>query len=120
MKILLVDDDQDMREILSEFLQEEGYDVVSACDGESALNSLKSQRYNLVILDYKLQGIDGLQVLEQVQQIDSDLIAIMISGFGSEETKQKARQLGVYEFLDKPFDVENMLNVIKKAIGRKD
>ena len=119
MKILVVDDDRDMCEILSDFLKDEGYLVITASDGESALNSIKHRKYDLLILDYQLHGIDGLYVLEKAHQIDSSLIAIMISAFGSEQIRSQAQKLGVYDFVEKPFDMEKMVAAVNQVLHQK-
>ena len=119
MKILIVDDDQDMCEILSDFLRDEGYAVITASDGESALSSIKNKKYDLLILDYQLHGITGLYVLEKAHQIDSSLIAIMISAFGSEQIRSQAQELGVYDFVEKPFDMEKMVEAVNQALCQR-
>lgn len=119
MKILIVDDDQDMCEILSDFLRDEGYAVITASDGESALSSIKKKKYDLLILDYQLHGITGLCVLEKAHQIDSSLIAIMISAFGSEQIRSQAQELGVYDFVEKPFDMEKMVEAVNQALCQR-
>jgi len=119
MKILVVDDDKDMCEILSDFLKDEGYTVITAYDGESALCSIKSKRYDLLILDYQLHGINGLHVLEKAHQIDSSLITIMMSAFGSEHIRSQAQELGVYDFVEKPFDMERMVGIVKQALNQE-
>ncbi len=119
MKILIVDDDKDMCEILSDFLKDEGHTVITAYDGESALSNIKSRKYDLVILDYQLHGIDGLCVLEKAHQIDSSLMAIMISAFGSEQVRLQAKKLGIYDFIEKPFDIERMVGLVKQAFSDK-
>jgi DNA-binding response OmpR family regulator len=118
-KILIVDDDQDMCEILSDFLRDEGYAVITASDGESALSSIKNKKYDLLILDYQLHGITGLYVLEKAHQIDSSLIAIMISAFGSEQIRLQAQELGVYDFVEKPFDMEKMVEAVNQALHQR-
>jgi DNA-binding NtrC family response regulator len=120
MKILVVDDDKDMCEILSDFLKDEGHTVLTAYDGESALDSVKSRKYDVLILDYRLQGIDGLHVLEKVHQIDESLITIMISAFGSEQMKRQAKKLGAYDFIEKPFDMERIVRIVKQALSQEE
>ena len=119
MKILIVDDDQDMCEILSDFLKDEGYAVITASDGESALSSIKNKKYDLLILDYQLHGNNGLYVLKKAHQIDSSLIAIMMSAFGSEQIRSQAQELGVYDFVEKPFDMEKMVKAVNQALRQK-
>jgi DNA-binding response OmpR family regulator len=119
MKTLVVDDDRDTCRFISDALAKAGYMVYRTYDGESALSAIKSGEYGLMILDYKLPGINGLQVLEKVRQLDSPPIVIMISNVGSDDVKFRAKELGAYEFLDKPFKMENIVEVVKRASGNK-
>jgi len=120
IKILVVDDDQDMCEILSDFLEEEGYTVMTAYDGESALDEIKTGRYDLLIVDYRLHTIDGLEVLAIARQLNTSLTAIMMTAFGSDATRLHAKTLGAYEFVEKPFDMERMVGVVKQALSKKE
>ncbi|MDD3978151.1 MAG: response regulator [Methanomicrobium sp.] len=117
-KILIADDNEDMCQIISDVMREEGYMVTVAYDGESALNELRRDSYDLIILDYKLYDMSGLEVLETLRQQTMPLpVTIMISAYGNESVKSKARELGVYDFFDKPFDVDILLKVVKKAVN---
>jgi len=116
IKILIVDDDKDLCKIFSDILKEEGYFVKIAYDGESAINKLKDKKYNLMVLDYKLKDDkNGLQVLEEAKQIDPSLITIMISAYGNKEVRARAKKLGTYSFLDKPFNIKRLINIVNKA-----
>lgn len=117
--ILVVDDNEDMCQVISDVLRAEGYMVGIAYDGQSALNELKENTYDLMVLDYKLFDMSGLEVLEQLAGITPSLYTIMISAYGSESVKAKARELDVYDFFDKPFDVNVLLKTVKKALGTK-
>jgi len=117
IKILIVDDDKDLCKIFSDILKEEGYFVKIAYDGESAINKLKDKKYNLMVLDYKLKDDkNGLQVLEEAKQIDPSLITIMISAYGNKEVRARAKKLGTYSFLDKPFNIKRLINIVNKAL----
>lgn len=119
MRILVVDDDRDMCEILSDLLREEGYSVLATDNGESALYSLQRTHYDLLILDYKLRGPNGLQVLETLRRLEDPLTIIMISAFGSEQVRSQAKALGVYDFIEKPFDMEKMVAVVNQALRQQ-
>jgi len=112
-RILVVDDDKDMCQLISEILQEESYEVNISYDGEDALSKIKENSYDLVILDYKLFGISGLVVLEKARQVRPFLKVIMISAFGDDSTKAKAKELGACDFIDKPFNIIEFLQRIK-------
>jgi DNA-binding response OmpR family regulator len=117
--ILVVDDNEDMCQIISDVLRAEEYMVGIAHNGKSALNELKNKAYDLMVLDYKLFDISGLEVLEKMRGMTPPLYTIMISAYGSESVKARARELEVYDFFDKPFDVDALLKVVKKALSEK-
>jgi len=115
-RILVVDDDKDICQLISEILQEETYEVNISYNGEDALSKIKENSYDLVILDYKLFGISGLVVLEKARQARPFLKVIMISAFGDDSTKVKAKELGACDFIDKPFNIIEFLQRIKNVI----
>jgi DNA-binding NtrC family response regulator len=118
--ILVVDDNEDMCQVISDVLRAEGHMVGIAYDGGSALNELKSRIYDMMILDYKLFDMNGLEVLEQRMGITPSLCTIMISAYGSESVKSRARELEVYDFFDKPFDVNALLKAVRKALCSRE
>jgi len=117
-KILVVDDDLDMCQIISDILKEEGYSVNSSNTGEDALMKIKKNHYDLLVLDYRLNGISGLVVLEKALQMMPSLKIIMISAFGSDSTKTKARELGAVDFIDKPFDIKILTQSVQDILTR--
>jgi len=119
-RILVVDDDKDMCHLISEILQEESYEVNISYNGEDALSKIKENSYDLVILDYKLFGISGLGVLEKARQIKPLIKVIMISAFGNDSTKAKARELGAFDFIDKPFDIKRFIQAVQDILIKKN
>ncbi len=118
-KILIVDDDKDMSQLLAEILGGESYEVNISYTGEEALAKIKENSYDLVILDYKLLGISGLVVLEKAHQVKPLMKVIMISAFGDDSTKARAEELGVCDFIDKPFNLIEFLQRIKEILENK-
>ena len=119
-KILVVDDERDMCRMISSILKEEGYKKVDkAYDGGQAIRKIKAKGYNLMILDYKLPDINGINVLKEVRQIAPSLKVVMISAYGSPPVKSMAKKLGVYRFLDKPFDLNRLIKTVKSALAKK-
>ena len=114
--ILVVDDERDIRESLRGILEEEGYHVLLAESGEAGLEQLKKKNCELVLLDIWLKGMDGLDVLERIKQIENGPEVIMISGHGTIETAVKATKLGAFDFLEKPLSLEKTLILIKNAL----
>jgi DNA-binding NtrC family response regulator len=113
--VLIVDNDKDMCRILSDIFKHSGIKVNIAYDGESALAKVKKQPYDLMILDYKLSGISGITVLGKARQIRPNLKIIMISAFGNESCKARAKELGAYAFLDKPFNIKGLVKEVDRS-----
>ncbi|MFA5805926.1 MAG: response regulator [Melioribacteraceae bacterium] len=97
-KILIVDDDKDMCKIISTVLKQEGYKIFRAYDGKQAIKEINAKNYNLVILDYKLPNMDGIEVLQKIRNMGLSINVIMISAYGNDLTKSKAKKLGVVNF----------------------
>jgi len=115
-RILVVDDDKDMCHLISEILREESYEVNISYNGEDALSKIKENSYDLVILDYKLFGISGIGVLEKARQVKPLIKVIMISAFGNDSTKAKAKELGAFDFIDKPFDIKRFIQTVQDIL----
>ncbi|HET6842006.1 MAG TPA: sigma-54 dependent transcriptional regulator [Candidatus Angelobacter sp.] len=114
--ILVVDDERDIRESLRGILEEEGYHVLLAESGEECLEQLRKKNCELVLLDIWLKGIDGLETLERVRQMENAPEVIMISGHGTIETAVRATKLGAFDFLEKPLSLDKTLILIKNAL----
>ena len=116
--ILVVDDEADIRALVSGILTDEGYAVRTAPDSASALSAIKARKPALVLLDIWMQGggMDGLELLDMVKALDPDLPVIMISGHGNIETAVSAIKRGAYEFLEKPFKSDRLLLVVERAL----
>ncbi len=116
--ILVVDDEADIRELVAGILDDEGYAVRTANDSESALAAVRARAPSLLILDIWMAGggMDGLELLDLIKQLDPDLPVIMISGHGNIETAVSAIKRGAYEFLEKPFKSDRLLLVVQRAL----
>ncbi len=116
--VLVIDDEADIRELVSGILQDEGHQVRSARDADEALDAMKRRRPALVVLDIWLQGsrIDGLDLLGMFREIDPDIPVIVISGHGTIETAVAAIRKGAYDFIEKPFTADRLLVVVSRAI----
>src|ERR1700691_5480267 len=103
--ILVVDDEADIRELVAGILSDEGYGVRTAADSEEALASVRARKPSLLVLDIWMEGggMDGLELLDLVKELDPDLPVVMISGHGNIETAVSAIKRGAYDFLEKPF-----------------
>src|SRR5437588_2551131 len=114
--ILVVDDERDIRESLKGVLEDEGYKVLLAESGEACIEQLKKRNCELVLLDVWLPGMDGLETLERIRQIEDHPEVIMISGHGTIETAVRATKLGAFDFLEKPLSLDKTLILIKNAL----
>jgi len=115
-KILVVDDDKDLCNLISDIMEEDGYSVKKVYDGNSALDEILGDSYDVMIIDNKLSGISGINVIERSKYLNPSIKTIMISAYGNTKTKLRARDLGVYDFLDKPFDIKNLLNRVGEVL----
>lgn len=118
--ILVIDDEEIMREVLSRLLQREGYRVFAAPDAEVGLQLFASEAIDLVLLDLMLPGKDGLETLEELLAQDSDLAIIMISAYASIENAVKATKRGAFDFITKPFKNEELLHVIRNGLRQRE
>ena len=116
-KILVVDDDKDLCDLIHEILTDEGYDVNKTYDGEDALKKLTELDYQLLIIDNKLKGMTGISVIKKIKYMKSPPKILMISAYGTPETKEQASNNGVYEFIDKPFAISKLTESVKFAIS---
>src|SRR5712692_11222395 len=116
--ILIVDDEADIRELVSGILQDEGYVTRTARDSDDALAHVASRRPNLVFLDIWLQGsrLDGLQLLDAMKSQHPELPIVMISGHGNIETAVAAIKQGAYDFIEKPFKADRLVLVAARAL----
>jgi DNA-binding NtrC family response regulator len=114
--ILIVDDNKDMQFTLSNILKDQGYETITAGDGERAIKEVKTKAPNLVLLDIKLPGTDGMKILEEMKQLDKDLIVIMLTAYGDVKGAVEAMKLGAFDYITKPFDNEEIILIIKKAL----
>ena len=120
IKLLVVDDNPKVAWMLREGLSREGYDIVAAPDGKTGIQMMLEEKPRVIILDIKLPGMNGMEVLERVRSINSRVEIIMLSGYG--ETKQivKAMKLGAADFISKPFDVEEVEIVIRSVLEKSE
>ena len=118
-RILVVDDERVIRDILSDFLSSEGFRVTTMEDGQSALEELETQPYDLVITDLMMPRMGGIELLEEIKRRKFSLITIIMTGFGTVETSIQAMKQGAHDYILKPFKVDEMLQVIKRALEKQ-
>ena len=116
-RVLVVDDEASIRDLLSKTLALAEYDVDTAPDGTTALDRMRAFSYDLLIVDLKMPGMDGLTLIRQAKRIKADLPVIIITGFSTESSAIEAVNLGVAGYLTKPFRVPQVLAAASKALG---
>jgi DNA-binding response OmpR family regulator len=105
-RVLVVDDEPDAVELLQEFLTTKGYEVVTASNGEEALRKVKEERPHLMLLDVRLPGMNGMEVLRRVREFDQEVGIIMVTAVNEEETGREALKLGAFDYIVKPLNFE--------------
>jgi two-component system response regulator PilR (NtrC family) len=118
-KILVVEDEKNMREILKILLEGEGYDVSTANNGAEGIGLLNSDIFDLIITDIKMPGVDGIEVLKKAQEMSPGTLVIMITAFGTTESAIEAMKLGAYDYVHKPFKIDEIRMVVKNALEKR-
>jgi DNA-binding NtrC family response regulator len=114
--ILIVDDNADLRWNLSNILKEEGYHTIAVSDGKKALKAVKKDAPSLILLDIRLPGEDGMEILKNIKQADKNVAVIMLTAFGEVRGAVKAMKLGAFDYITKPFDNEELVLLVKRAL----
>jgi len=115
-KILLVDDEEDLLAELEAFLEEEGYEVLTALDGETALKKIEEEKPDLILLDLNIPKMSGFQILERIKPRETGLKVLIFSGVATAEDKERAMALGARDCLTKPIHINALLKEIERAI----
>src|SRR6058998_2855998 len=118
-RVLVVDDERSMRELLAIMLRQAGHDVILAEGGEQAVEVLKNESFDLVITDLRMRKIDGLGVLRAAKEHSPQTVVLVITAFASTETAVEAMKLGAYDYLTKPFKLDEIKLTIANALERK-
>ncbi|MDA2912039.1 sigma-54 dependent transcriptional regulator, partial [Nitrospiraceae bacterium AH_259_D15_M11_P09] len=118
-KILIVDDEQSMRDVLSIMLTRAGYTVTAASDGEEAIASLEKELFDLVITDLKMPKVGGLEILKAVKEASPESVVLIITAFATAESAVEAMKMGAYDYLTKPFEVEEVQLIIRNALEKR-
>src|SRR6476646_3333160 len=117
--ILIVDDESGIRQSLKGVLEDAGYKAAAADSGEACMETLRKRAFDVVLLDVWLPGMDGLETLQKIRDLENAPEVIIISGHGPIETAVRATKLGAYDFLEKPLSIDKTLILIKNAIDSR-
>ena len=118
--ILIIDDEPLMRISISDALKSEGYNTLSAASGSEGLKAVKDNSYDVVITDLKLPEVDGLQILKACRQFSPRTKVLMITAYASVETAVEAMKQGAYDYITKPFSMDELILTVKRLIEIKD
>lgn len=117
-KILVVDDERDMRWLLMRVLRDQGFEAVAAEDGQAALEQISREPPDVVLLDLKMPGLNGIQVLEQVKGMAPQMPVVIVTAYGDLPSAVQAMRLGAYDYLTKPFDHDEILFTVTRALEK--
>ena len=118
-RVLIVDDEKFIRDVLADFLTIEGYNVQTVSDGVEALEQITQSRFDLVISDLKMPRLGGLELIEEVSRVSPKTLTIIMTGFGTVETAIDAMKRGAYDYVLKPFKIEEVIHIIQRGIDRQ-
>lgn len=119
-RLLVVDDEESIREVLVDFLTIEGYRVVAVSDGQKALKRLENETFDAVLLDMKMPGMDGLELLEHLKTAAPRAFSIMMTGFGTVETAIAAMKRGAFDYILKPFKVQDVIRLVERGLRERN
>ena len=119
-RVLVVDDEAGIRNLLQRTLEDAGYSVVTAASGQEALDKMSEMNIELALLDIKMPGMTGIEVLQQISINWPDTGVIMVTGIGDAQTAVEAMKLGAYDYLTKPFNPAEVVPAIQKAFQQRD
>lgn len=117
-RILVADDDEIARDVISTLLSKEGYDVLTASDGLEAITLLRREHVHLVITDLKMPGADGIEVLKAAARTDPDIAVVILTAYGALDTTLEAIKEGAYDYLTKPFKVQEIISLAERTYQR--
>jgi len=117
-KLLIVDDETDVREFAANFFRKRKIDVTTASSGEEALSLLENQKPDLVLLDIKMGGIDGIETLKRIRAFDKNIKVVMVTGRKPEDenSSSKCAELGVFDYISKPLELDELESVVMKIL----
>jgi two-component system NtrC family response regulator len=119
LSILIVEDGQSQREMLRDFLLSEGSTVAEAENGEIAIKKILSGHFDLILLDYKMPGMDGLEVLKEIKRINPEIDVVIITAYGTIETAVEAMKVGAIDYITKPVDLDELLILVNRVAERR-
>lgn len=114
-RLMVIDDEPIVGKRLKQIFEKAGYEIEVFIDGQSALNDLKKNSCDIIVTDLKMEGVDGMKILEAAREKNPDIKVIIITGFAQMETAKEAFKKGVFDFIAKPFKIEELKQVVLRA-----
>jgi DNA-binding NtrC family response regulator len=115
LRILVVDDEEELVHALVERLQLRGMDALGVVTGKEALERIRSEAFDVILLDVKMPGLGGMKVIREIKDQHPELQVIMLTGHSSAQDAEKGRQLGAFEYLQKPVNIDNLCQILRAA-----
>lgn len=117
-KLLIVDDELDVREFAANLFRKRKFDVITASDGQQALDLFEKEKPNLILLDIKMEGMDGVEVLTRIREMNKDVTVVMVTGKEPEEDEscKRCKELGITDYIHKPLELDELERVVMSAL----
>ena len=119
VKIAVIDDEEGVRESFKMILKIKDYEVTAFEDGESATSTIKKGMFDMAFIDYKLPGMDGIEVLKRIKEIDPEIEVVIVTAYASESSHANAITLGALEYLRKPFLMEEIYELVERGLRKR-
>lgn len=118
-RILVVDDEEDVRHVIRDLLAAEGHEVTTAATGGEAVRLARTRRFDVVTMDLRMPGMSGRDALAELHRTDPELVSVVVSGYATPLDSAAVRQLGAYEIVAKPFDIDHLIRVVDSALAER-
>jgi DNA-binding response OmpR family regulator len=119
VRIMIIEDDEEMRSLLKDFFEEEGFETDSAGNGADALRKLSKDHFDLVITDIRMPGLTGLDILPRIRRLKPETPIIVMTGYGSDDVRRRSLERGATAYLEKPIPLSKLRTLIREEVSRK-
>ncbi len=120
MKIMLIDDDEWIRDSLGLYFEDEGCHLIALETAEEGIEALKGQNYDIIMVDYRLPGMDGLEFLKRIQKTQSHAMKVLVTAYKSKEVVSQALKIGIDDFIEKPFTTSSIEESLSRLIAKNE